>query len=374
MVAKKAAKPVKQVATKARTSQKDFPRVSLQDALRVPQAIYDHFAGRPANSPSIAMALDISPTSSAWRVLTGASVGYGLTDGAYNSAQIGPTAIAKKFCQPTEEGAERGALAEALLTPTISRAFFERYHRQKFPRDDIGRNVLIELGIPTEDAEEALEIIKKNGQFAGAIQSTKTGLFVSLDEIGKSNASDSSSRGEEDNDIELGNEGGLAVDSTSQVTKQLEPSVVLQAQKMASRDVFISHGSNTAIVDQLKQILRFGKWEPVVAVESNTVSKPVPEKVMDDMRRCGAAIIHVASEGRAMTEDGKDRQLLNENVLIEIGAALALYKRNFVLLVEDGTKLPSNLQGLYEVRYTGSRLDYEATMKLLETFNDFKIE
>ena len=64
--------------------------------------------------------------------------------------------------------------------------------------------------------------------------------------------------------------------------------------------------------------------------------------------------------------------MLNQNVLIEIGAAMALYGRRFILLVEEGTKLPSNLLGLYEVRYEGGKLDYEATMKLLKAFNDFR--
>jgi predicted nucleotide-binding protein len=58
--------------------------------------------------------------------------------------------------------------------------------------------------------------------------------------------------------------------------------------------------------------------------------------------------------------------------LIEIGAALALYKRNVVLLVQQGLHLPSNLQGLYRCEYTGNKLDYEATMKLLKTFSQFK--
>lgn len=64
--------------------------------------------------------------------------------------------------------------------------------------------------------------------------------------------------------------------------------------------------------------------------------------------------------------------MLNQNVLIEIGAAMALYCRKFILLVENGTALPSNLQGLYEVRYDGGKLDYDATMKLLKAFNDFR--
>jgi predicted nucleotide-binding protein len=59
-------------------------------------------------------------------------------------------------------------------------------------------------------------------------------------------------------------------------------------------------------------------------------------------------------------------------VLIEIGAAMMRYGRNFILLVEEGTQLPSNLQGLYEVRYKGDELDYPSTMKLLKAFNEFK--
>jgi predicted nucleotide-binding protein len=40
--------------------------------------------------------------------------------------------------------------------------------------------------------------------------------------------------------------------------------------------------------------------------------------------------------------------------------------------VEEGVKLPSNLQGLYECRYAGNELSGEATMKLLKSFNEFK--
>lgn len=125
----------------------------------------------------------------------------------------------------------------------------------------------------------------------------------------------------------------------------------------------MSHGKNSAIVAQIKELLLFGGFDPIVSVENESVSKPVPDKVMDDMRSCGAGIVHIGSENKLMNEKGDELRVLNENVLIEIGAAMALYKRNFILLVENGVSLPSNLQGLYEVRYEGDRLDYESTMK-----------
>ncbi|MEJ1961585.1 MAG: TIR domain-containing protein [Gammaproteobacteria bacterium] len=73
-----------------------------------------------------------------------------------------------------------------------------------------------------------------------------------------------------------------------------------------------------------------------------------------------------------MDAGGTERRMLNQNVLIEIGAAMALYGRKFILLVEKGATLPSNLQGLYEVRYEGGKLDYDSTMRLLKAFNDFR--
>jgi predicted nucleotide-binding protein len=136
--------------------------------------------------------------------------------------------------------------------------------------------------------------------------------------------------------------------------------------------VFITHGRNVEIVSQLKDLLTFGGFAPVVALENETVSKPVPDKVMDDMRSCDAAVIHVGSEVRLMDPEGREHKMLNQNVLIEIGAAMALYGRKFILLVEKGSTLPSNLQGLYEVLCEGGKLDYDSTMKLLKAFNDFR--
>ncbi len=91
-----------------------------------------------------------------------------------------------------------------------------------------------------------------------------------------------------------------------------------------------------------------------------------------DMRSCGAAIIHVDGDRVLLDAEAHEHIALNENVLIEIGAAMALYGRRFILLVKTGVRLPSNLQGLYKVQYEGDNLDGTATIKLLEAINDMK--
>ena len=74
-----------------------------------------------------------------------------------------------------------------------------------------------------------------------------------------------------------------------------------QVSRSEARRVYITHGSNTAFVELLKKFLKFGDMEAVVSVEKESVSQPVPEKVIGDMRRCGAAIIHVDAERNSST-------------------------------------------------------------------------
>jgi hypothetical protein len=50
---------------------------------------------------------------------------------------------------------------------------------------------------------------------------------------------------------------------------------------------------------------------------------------------------------------------------------MALFGRNFVLLVEGGVELPSTLQELCECRCSGDELNLPAAMKLLRAFQDF---
>jgi len=60
--------------------------------------------------------------------------------------------------------------------------------------------------------------------------------------------------------------------------------------------------------------------------------------------------------------------------LLKIGAAMALYGKKVILLVQRGVALPSNLQRLYRCNFEGEKLDYDATMKLLKTFQSIPVE
>lgn len=376
---KPAGSTAKAAATDKRVyfSQADFPQTTLQQAQKIASALVDNFAGKDGSPPDVALAIGISPTSSGWRTLTGSSIAYGLTDGGFNANTIKLTPLGRRLVAPEEEGADLAARREAIMKPRILKEFFERYRRAKFPNDTIAGNVVRSLGVPSERIEVALEVIKANGRYAGIIRETPTGPFVNLDSPGVPAPTATPELPEHDLDEEAaaasespGAPSTKADGATPPTpTASTSPPVVFDPK---SNRVFISHGKHKSIVVQIKELLAFGNFDPVVSVERESTAIPVPEKVFEDMRSCSAGVIHVGAEGKYLDRDGGEHNKTNDNVLIEIGAAMALYGRKVILLVERGVTLPSNLQGLYRCDFEGDRLDYEATMKLLKTFSQFR--
>ena len=300
-------------------------------------------------------------------MICGAAIGYGLTDGGINAASISLTPLGKRIVSPTIEDDDKVAMREAVLTPTVQKQFLERYDGSQLPSERIAKNVLEQFGVPTDRAAEVYAIIRENAEAVDFIETKDGKDYVTLRSTSVMNRDDTTLEADPDEQIPVGSDDP-AIDET-------EPPARVPATSdatTANRRVFISHGKEAGIVEQLKDMLEFGEFEPIVAVEEESSSAPVPKKVMDSMRKCNAGIIHVSAEEHLLDNDGNKRHIVNQNVLIEVGAAMALYDDRFILLVEEGTTLPSNLQGLYEVRYSGAKLDSEATMKVLKAARTFK--
>jgi Predicted nucleotide-binding protein containing TIR-like domain len=371
--------------------QADVPTASLDEALRIPQAILDHYAGKPTPPLYVAKALNVDPKGSQLRVLSGAAIAFGLVEGGSQAATIAITELARRVLRPKEEGADSAAKRESVLKPRVFGEFLRTYDGHPFPRQDIAINVLEGMGVPRDKASEVLQRIVASARSVGFLEDIKEKVYVSLQGAATPRTDDDPGSEEGGSDPDSGDSGGTDLASGEgnvvPIKPILQPSVpptptppVPSRTTLATaivdderrRRVFITHGKNRDLVDPIKKLLEYGELEPVVSVEKQSVSKPVPEKVMDDMRGCGAAIIHVDADRTITDSSGEDHVLLNPNVLIEIGAAMAFYGRRFILLVREGVKLPSNLQGLYEVRYSGDVLDANATIKLLEAIRDIK--
>jgi predicted nucleotide-binding protein len=319
--------------------------------------------------------MDVSPTSGHFRMLTGASVAYGLTEGGGQAELISLTPLGRRIVSPTDEGDDLLAMREAVLKPRVVREFLEKYNGSPLPSESVALKVIETMGVPLNVAKRALEMILANAEALGLLVEIKGKRYVRLEPPTGAVASSAPAAEEQPQPSAPVAPASVAEDPGEEYDVDEAPAIAPHrpAQTDVSNNrVFITHGRNAKIVEQIQKILVFGKFEPVVSVNKQTVAKPVPDKVMDDMRTCGAAIVHVGLDQKLLDAEGNEHVIVNQNVLIEIGAAMALYGRRFILLVERGVGLPSNLQGLYEVRYEGDQLDHDATMKLLEAFNDFK--
>ncbi len=346
-------------------SQSDVPSCSLEQALRVPRAIVENYPSGEVTSLQLAVAMNIAPTSGAFRMLCGAAIAYGLTEGGCFAELIVLQPLGKRTIRPTTEGEDLAAKRKSILKPRVLGEFLQKYNNAPLPRHDIALNVLEDMGVPSGRTESVYTLILDSAQSVGFLRDLKGKQYVDLTGVEIS----STAGGEVDN------AGGTQDEEIEEKPVEREVISVTSAKVntgQANRRVFITHGKNKTFIDPIKKLLGFGELIPVVSVDKQSVSKPVPDKVMDDMRSCGAAIIHVEAEQQLIDKDANEHSVINSNVLIEIGAAMALYGRRFILLVHEGVKMPSNLRGLYEVRYKDDNLDGDTTIRLLEAINDIK--
>src|ERR1700733_7591816 len=113
-------------AGRADVSQSDVAAYSLDQALRVARALDENFGRNPAKPLRVAEAMNMTPSSSGFRMLCGASIAYGLTDGGYNAEQIALTTLGRRIVAPTREGDDLAAKREAILRPRVLREFLTR--------------------------------------------------------------------------------------------------------------------------------------------------------------------------------------------------------------------------------------------------------
>lgn len=145
--------------------------------------------------------------------------------------------------------------------------------------------------------------------------------------------------------------------------------VVRHPPERRSQRIFITRTDGGKVSEHVKQLVASGKFEPVVARHRGPTGGSLLYELIEQMRSCDTAIIHVSAGASGADADRQPQ--ISDDVLIEIGAAMALYGREFVLLVEDAIELPPSLRGLREWRYSGDASKMPGMMQLLRAFSSF---
>ncbi len=258
--AKLAAKKAKQ---RVYMSQSDVPLYSLEEALKIPQAITDNYGKGPAKPLEVAKVLEISPTNTYFKMRAGASIAYGLTEGGWNAAQIALAPLALKILKPQSEGEPLAGKREALLKPRVIREFLTRYNDAAIPRDDIAYNVLEDLGVPKERTADVLKLIMEGAQSVGFITEIKGKKYANLQGVKPAPTTEKPKPDE-------GGDGATPEEPEAIATPDITPPIVTaKPTDVRLTRVFISHGKNKALIDPIKELLKFGQLEAVVSVEKS---------------------------------------------------------------------------------------------------------
>ncbi len=152
-----------------------------------------------------------------------------------------------RIVRPTSEGDDLAAKREAVLKPRIIREFLTKYDRAPVPKDAIGQNVLMDMGVPLERTGEVLRLILDSAESVGFLQTIKDRKYV---EIGDTIVPVEVSENEEsDRDPDAAEPAHPASRQCASAARTDFKTVALSvtATDAKARKVFITHGKNEGV-------------------------------------------------------------------------------------------------------------------------------
>jgi hypothetical protein len=344
-----------------------FPRSSLNESLKIPQVIWDNYAGAPTAILDIANVMGLSPTGSGFIELVRSSQRYGLTNESFTqdvTKTISLTSLGNSIVAPTPEEDVNSFKRQALETPDLFREIFSTLQGKVIPPAEPFKNMLIRVfHLDKDDAETCYAILTQNIEELGLSDKTVQGKpYLRLDKLGsvaKQTPEEASSEAE-----------GAPAPEIKEVTITQGKTIPCPPISKVPW-VFISHSKNKKILDQIKQVLTFGNFNSEIAEERETTAIPLSDKVFGLMQKCNCAIINISAD-----EEKKQGETygINENVLIEIGGAFLQYNKRVILIVDKKLKgvLPSMMQGLTAIFYEGDELSWNDGMRLQSALTSFR--
>jgi predicted nucleotide-binding protein len=349
---------------KKRLSQSDLPGVSVNEALRIALAIRDNYAMSPATPLDIGKAIGIAPTTGKFRTLTGASIAYGLTTGGYNATEIALTDLGRRIVMPQEEGDDSKARLEAFERPRIIKEFIAKYNGNKLPPKDIARNVLFGMGVPHDTTERAYSLLEAGMKQFGYLSEINGSGFIQRP---KGSAPSPSVTSAAEDDLVANDE--KETPQTVTLPPETPPAIPTPLKPSA---IFLGHGKNKKPLEQLIKLLdELGVPHKEATAEANA-GRPIPVKVADTMKECGAAILIFTADEEFKNSEGDTIWRPSENVVHELGAASVLYDNRIIVFKEESINLASNFSSIGYISFETDRLQ-DKTMELFRELVKFKL-
>ncbi|MDX6223668.1 MAG: hypothetical protein QOE64_44 [Frankiales bacterium] len=146
---------------------RQFPRKTLEHALRVPQALKTN-NGHPWKSEEVAKVLNLGPASGNFYYITAAARDYGLSEGTRETQMISLTDLGRRVAYPVSAEDEQRARMEAFLHVDLFRRVLTHFGGNNLPEKRFLTNILLEtFSIPEDQQDEFTDIFTKNCRFLG---------------------------------------------------------------------------------------------------------------------------------------------------------------------------------------------------------------
>jgi predicted nucleotide-binding protein len=334
-----------------------FPLHRLEDILPVAESIENLNAGQPYPPIDIAVALGQSPGSTAFHAKLSSSFKYTLTTGSYKSDRIALTTLARSLVAPTSPAERATAIVTAVLAPEKFKNAYDYFRGKKLPDTQFLMNTIIrEFEVPTEHAEQFVNVFRANLHFAGLLREAGGGLWV------QHASSVTTAPATQSEEHEADAEDGTSEEITSEVLADTpaDPMIPVFTEPTRPKAIFVGHGKKKQPLAELEQILNEYKLPNKVAQYEAHVGRPIPQKVADTMKECGAAILIFTADEELRDLEGNPVWRPSENVGHELGAASVLYDNRIIVFKERSVTLPSNYSGIGYIEFDGNDLAAKA--------------
>jgi len=167
VVATDAEVPEAQSETKSRSTRmktkRPFPKVSIEEARKIGDAIKLYNAGKPWAPQEIAKVLKMGAKTGDYFYLTAASRDYGLTIGTRDTEKIELAPLGTTLAYPKHQAEEANAVQEAFRNVDLFKRVYDYYEGQNLPEIQYLKNTLkVEFGVDESFQDEFYELYQTN--------------------------------------------------------------------------------------------------------------------------------------------------------------------------------------------------------------------
>ncbi|MBV9868021.1 MAG: nucleotide-binding protein [Abitibacteriaceae bacterium] len=355
----------------------EFPKHTLEEALRVPRVLEDRNGGQPLPPMELAGTLDLSPGNRNFQMLLSSSIKYGLTKGSFNGIQVSIEDLGKRIVEAKDNSAIQEVLIAAALKPPTFQAIYDYYKGKKLPEVPLFQNAVVrEFNVPKEHAAKCIEVFNANMDYVGLIHVAGVGRWLKVtptplrkddselphdpfplngefntNGVMTANLGQDHSLNGTTTHNGVGNSGlsinnGLNENNATHLGYSNESLKQQNNTPTPANAIFVGHGKNHKPLEQLKEILSEYKLPHKVAVQEANSFRPISQKVADTMKECSAAILIFTADEEFHDAHGNSIWRPSENVVFELGAASALYGGKIIIFKEDTVHFPSNFRDI----------------------------